>query len=648
MNKFSKNYIYILRWKMDEELAEDEGVECNPYYLGEDLGINYSKEKTHFKVWAPTAKWIKLLVYSNENDEQPEITRDFNRDTCGTWVAEIPGDMHGYYFLYRVKVKGKINEVIDPYTRAVSTNSKKGLIVDLNRTNPENWENDRRVGLKQPQDAIIYEVHVRDFSSSPNSGMINKGTYLAFTEKNTTTPDGFKTGIGHLKELGISHVHLLPVFDFASVDDKQKMDYNWGYDPYYYNVPEGSYTTDPADDTRIKEFKRLVQELHNNGLGVIMDVVYNHTYATEDSPFNLLVPGYYYRFDLYGNYSNGSGTGNEIASEKPMVRKFIVDSVKYWAKEYHIDGFRFDLMALHDKKTISEIEKTLHGIDSSILIYGEPWMGGLSSLDHSQQVHKGTQRGMKIAVFNDDFRNAIKGDNDGIGTGFVSGREDQAHNIKCGVTGSIFYNDYIQGFTDQPSESVNYVSSHDNLTLWDKLNKSNFHDSEDDRIKMDKLAQAIILTSQGIPFIQGGEELLRTKFGNHNSYQAGDRVNQLKWERKAIYYDVFKYYQGLVTLRKEHPAFKMENAVQIRNSLCFLDTPHNTVGFWLKNHANNDQWRNIVVLYNPNRVRQEFSLPEEGEWLVVVNDKKAGTNVLESTFERVVVKPISIIVLYQN
>lgn len=618
-----------------------------PYYDGE-LGIIYSREKCSFRIWAPTASAIKLLLYEREMDQKPAHIQELQKDIKGTWYTEITGDLAGIYHIYQIHIGDEINHVIDPYTRAVGTNSKLGLIIDLARTNPPGWEEDQRVKLARPQDAIIYETHIRDFTSSADSGIFYKNKYLAFTERGTVNKDGLKTGIDHLKELGITHIHLLPVFDFATVDDLAEGDYNWGYDPYYYNVPEGSYATNPADESRIREFKEMVMSLHDKGIGIIMDVVYNHTYYTEDSPFNKIVPGYYYRKDRYGNFSNGSGTGNEIASERPMVRKFILDSVRYWAEEYHIDGFRFDLMALLDRKTMAEVERVLHGLDSSILIYGEPWTGGISPLDPREQMLKGRQRGMRIAVFNDHFRNAIKGDNDGSGRGFVSGAAGQVLNIKRGIVGGIDYSEEIRDFASEPWETINYVSSHDNLTLWDKLIRSNPEDSEKARVKMDRLAHGIILTAQGIPFIHGGEELLRSKYGNHNSYNAGDEVNQYKWERKTIYYSTFAYYRGLIKLRKEHPAFRLKNAEEIRRHLKFLAAPENTVGFYLGEHANDDPWRWIVVLFNPERKKQIFKLPFSGSWRVVVDENKAGTDTLYFiNQEYVELAPISMMVLYQ-
>ena len=618
-----------------------------PYYDGQ-LGIDYSREKSSFRIWAPTACSIKLLLYERETDKRPLLIQELEKDIKGTWFTEITGDLAGVYHIYQVQIGKEINRVIDPYTRAVGTNSRLGLIVDLARTNPPGWENDKRVKLARPQDAIIYETHIRDFTSSAGSGIFYKNKYLAFTERGTVNKSGLKTGIDHLKELGITHLHLLPVFDFATVDDLAADEYNWGYDPYYYNVPEGSYATNPADESRIREFKEMVKSLHDNGIGIIMDVVYNHTYYTEDSPFNKIVPGYYYRKDRYGNFSNGSGTGNETASERPMVRKFILDSVLYWAKEYHIDGFRFDLMALHDRKTMAEVERALHELDPSILIYGEPWTGGLSRLEPREQMVKGRQKGMRIAVFNDHFRNAIKGDNDGSGRGFVSGATGQVPNIIRGIVGGIEYSGEIKDFTSEPWETINYVSSHDNLTLWDKLIRSNPEDSEKTRIKMDRLAQGIILTAQGIPFIHGGEELLRSKYGHHNSYNAGDEINQFNWERKTIYYSTFAYYKGLIKLRKEHPAFRLKNTEEIRKCLKFLAVPENTVGFYLGEHANDDPWKRIVVFFNPEGKKQLFRLPFSGFWRVVVDDNRAGTETLYLiNKDYVELAPISMMVLYQ-
>ncbi|MFW6007524.1 MAG: type I pullulanase, partial [Halanaerobiales bacterium] len=430
----------------------------NYYYPGKDLGVICTEEKTQFKIWAPIAKNVEVFIFENEEKPEKAGRYELKKDLKGTWVLELDKNLEGKYYIFRLYYNNKYYDTIDPYARAVGTNSKAGLIVNLEKTNPDGWKNDQRVKIDSPVDAVIYELHVKDFSTSRASGMKNRGKYLAFTEEATTTPDGYKTGIDHLKELGITHVHLLPVFDFASVDDENPNDYNWGYDPYYYNTPEGSFASDPSDDSRIKELKKMIKKLHDNDIGVIMDVVYNHTYYTEGSCFQLTAPGYFYR-TYKCEFANGSGCGNEIATERPMVRKFIVDSVTYWAREYHIDGFRFDLMGLIDRETMSQVEEVLHNIDSSILIYGEPWYALPPSLDSSKQIFKGVQKGMNIAVFNDNFRGAIKGDNDEAGKGFVSGASHCVESIKRVVVGGINYSNEIKDFTSSPKEAINYVSS---------------------------------------------------------------------------------------------------------------------------------------------------------------------------------------------
>lgn len=619
----------------------------NYYYDGDDLGVTYSPEKTKFRIWAPTASKVKLIIYNDDYSTVYERIMEMEKSRNGTWILILKGDLAGKYYKYKVFVGDHVNETVGPYARAVGEDSKRGLIVDLPQTNPSGWNEDRRITLEHRVDAVIYEIHVRDFSTSPYSGIKNKGKYLGFTERETTSPASLRTGVNHLQELGITHVHLLPVFDFASVDDGDETQYNWGYDPHLYNVPEGSYATNPSNESRIKEFKKMVKVLHDFNIGIIIDVVYNHTYKRL-SPFNLVVPEYYYRFNHKGEYSNGSGCGNEIATERPMTRKFIIDSVKYWVEEYHIDGFRFDLMSLMDRQTIGKLVDSLHRLDPAILIYGEPWTGGDSPLPPGQRMKKGAQQGLKIALFNDHFRSAIKGDNDGHVKGYVSGDYSRILAIKKGVVGGIKYNDNIENFTTEPGETINYVSSHDNLTFWDKLQKSNSDDGEDIRIRMDRLAQAIIFTSQGIAFMAGGEEFLRTKYGEHNSYNAGDKINQIKWERKNTYFYTFKYYQGLIRLRRNHPAFRMSKAEQICKYLKFIETPHNTVGFTLHDHANDDTWREIVVFYNPERKGLVFYLPGIGKWNIVVNDSEAGINSLTTfTGNHIKVPPISAMVLYK-
>jgi pullulanase len=425
-------------------------------------------------------------------------------------------------------------------------------------------------------------------------------------------------------------VHLLPIQDFASVDELSPDGYNWGYDPFHFFVPEGSYSCDPESwATRITEVKQMIHALHRAGLRVVLDVVYNHTYSTEESPLQMIVPGYYHRTDPAGMFTNGSGCGNELATERPMVRKLIVDSLKYWVREYHVDGFRFDLMALIDCDTMREIACELRAIEPSLLLYGEPWAGGPSGLCHTRMFTAGRQRSIGIGMFNDSFRNAIKGDNDGGRPGYATGAAGCEREIAKGVVASIRYSDGLSGFAQEPGECVNYVSCHDNLTLWDKIARSNAFDSKDDRISMDLLAQAIVLTSQGIPFLEGGAELLRTKRGNHNSYRAGDEINQFEWRRKHEFRQVFDYYRGLIALRRAHPAFRMITSAQVRSALKFIPGPPNTVLFELDGSACGDEWGSIVVIYNANRHDVEIALPTQGEWSIVVAGRQAGTSPLD-------------------
>jgi pullulanase len=618
------------------------------YYAGNDLGNTWTPQATSFRVWAPTASQVILALYDQALTGKPAQEIPMDRDINGTWLTKVEGNLKDKFYTYKVTVDGITREAVDPYARAVTTNGFRGQIIDLKETNPAGWLTHQVPAFTRREDAIIYEMHVRDFSIHPDSGMVNKGKYLAFTETGTTGPGGVKTGVDHLVELGITHIHLMPVYDFASINE-QVGGYNWGYDPYHYNVPEGSYSTNPEDGkVRIYEFKQMVQSLHNNGIRVVMDVVYNHTYTTGDSIFDKIVPQYFYRTDAMGRYTNGSGCGNEVASERPMVRKFIVDSVTYWAREYKIKGFRFDLMALHDIETMRAVEKALLEIDPTIIIYGEPWQAGGSPLDPALQFVKGAQRGTSISVFNDHIRDSIKGDTDGTVKGFVNGAKGLVPNIKRGVVGSINYGDGIVDFTFHPGESINYVSAHDNLTLWDKITKTNPTDSKADQIKMHKLANTIVFTSQGVAFMHGGVEMLRTKGGDHNSYISGDSVNQIDWERKHIYNHVFAYYQGLITLRRNHPAFRMTTAEQVKRHLEFIDSPDNTVAFWLKDKANGDQWQNIVVIYNPNTTAVEVILPQAGTWNIVVNGEKAGTKTLGTANGKVTVPSLSAYVLWKN
>ncbi|HYE08632.1 MAG TPA: type I pullulanase [Patescibacteria group bacterium] len=620
-------------------------------YQGNDLGANYQKDQTVFKVWSPGATDMKLVIY-NSYDAATGQVYNMKKASQGIWELKLSGDFKSQYYNYRVTIDGVERETVDPYAKGAAVNGEKGMIVDFSAINPEGWEKHSIPKPLKATEAVIYEMHVRDFSVDENSGIANKGKYLAFTERGTKGTNGVSTGLDHLKELGITHLHLLPVYDFASIDETKEGQYNWGYDPYLYNVPEGSYSTNPYDGAvRLREFKELVKALHENDIRVVMDVVYNHTYTTVDSPFDILVPQYYYRTNDAGAYTNGSGCGNETASERAMMRKFIVDSVKFWATEYKIDGFRFDLMALHDIETMKEVEQELRKINPSILIYGEPWTGGTSALRASFQMKKGSQKGMNIAVFNDDIRNAIKGDNDGTGLGFVNGRSLIENEIKKGIIGGIQYSGSIYGFTEQPVETINYVSSHDNLALFDKFKKSNPDASPIEQEKMNRLAISMVLTSQGIPFIQGGTEILRTKKGNHNSFNAGDEINKIQWDRKNTYWETFTYIKNLIALRKSQKVLTLDNAVDIRECLSFKESQKNTIAYMLNSPFEGD-YKNLFIIHNANRETVTVKLPISGQWNVIANEfevNQSGVSKGQSVFSgEVEAAPLSTYILYMD
>lgn len=610
-------------------------------YSGDDLGTTFTVQATNFRLWAPTAEDIQLLLYESEDGPLSQQIA-MQRAEQGTWQTTVTQNLENWYYLYQITVQGLVRTAIDPYARALATNATRALILDLQKTHPEGWEKDDYQKTDHPVDAIIYEVHIRDFSIGISSGINNKGKFLAFTEQGTYSSQHFTTGISSLQDLGVTHVQVLPAFEFASIDETALTQYNWGYDPRNYNVPEGAYATTPHGSAKILEYKRMIQSLHAANLGIVMDVVYNHTFSTGNSDFDKIVPHYYYRTNYAGDYTNGSGCGNEVASERPMVQKFIRDSLKYWMQEYHVDGFRFDLMALLGVDTMQKISQDLHAINPNLLLYGEPWTGNSSALPDNQLLTKGQQKNLGLAVFNDNIRNSIVGSpfvHDA--RGFATGATDQVETIKRAISGS------IHDFTSSPNETINYASSHDNLTLWDKIAVSNAQNSESDRINMDKLAQAIVITSQGIPFLQGGEEFLRTKRGNDNSYNAGDAINQLNWERKSLYKDVFTYYAGLLRLRQHHPAFRMTTASDIDKYLTYLACPINTIAFQLGAHANQDKWKYILVIYNPNPYAILFCLPE-GNWIVVGTQNQINEQGIQQISGTITVTGISCMIFYQE
>ncbi|MCZ8519766.1 MULTISPECIES: type I pullulanase [Paenibacillus] len=588
------------------------------FYDGDDLGLTYTPGRSFFRLWAPTAGEAVVALYRTWDEEAADLELPMTRAERGTWTLELEGDFDSWFYTYRVKIGDGWNEAADPYAKAVGVNGKRGAILDLRKTDPHVWT-EAKPPLRAAVDAVIYEVHVRDFSIHPESGMEHKGKFLAFCEPGSQGPDGIVTGIDHLADLGVTHVQLLPVNDYfyGSVDETRPGEqYNWGYDPQNYNVPEGSYAGDPyRPASRIRELKQLVQALHDRGIRVIQDVVYNHLYDGYRANLAQLVPGYYFRYREDGTLSNGSHCGNETASERPMMRKFIVDSVVYWAREFHMDGFRFDLMGLHDVGLMQEIRRRLDEIDPSILVIGEGWNmdSALAPEERANQEHAG--RMPRIGQFNDRLRNAIKGDTfNKTSRGFVNGGGYLEHEIKTGVCGSIPYNEYTRGFALEPEQTVNYAECHDNFTLWDKLSGVSGGEEENVLRAMHRLASAVVLTSQGIPLLHAGQEFMRTKQGVENSYKSPDEINRLDWRRCAERKHDVWFMKELIALRKEHPAFRLTTAEEIRSHLCFEDAPGGCVAYTLRGHAGGDAAEHLYVLYHANRGTDELPLPPLGKW----------------------------------
>ena len=600
-----------------------------PVYKGTDLGLTYSKQSSSFRIWSPVAEKAQLLLYKEGLHDSAFQTIDMIKSREGTWTTKITGDIKGTFYTFRVMIrKTWLKDVPDPYAVAVGVNGKRAMVIDLDDTNPPGWENDQAPQPENNTDAIIYELHVRDASIGQNSGIKSKGKFAGLTETGTTNKDGLSTGLDHIKDLGVTHVHLLPVFDFLTVDETKLNipQYNWGYEPLNYNVPEGSYATNPYDGiSRIRELKQLVKAFHMQGLGVVMDVVYNHTMLTEDSYFNQLVPGYYYRQTSDGKFSNATACGNETASERPMMRKFMLESLKYWVNEYHIDGFRFDLMGVHDIETMNIIAKELRKIKPGILLYGEGWTAGQSPLpDSKRALKKYGARLDDIAVFSDDLRDGLKGSvfvNDE--RGFVTGKPDMEESIKFGVAASCKHSqiDYSKinyskvPYSKDPSGTVTYADCHDNHVLWDKLAISVPGKSEEQRKEMHKLALSIVLTSQGISFLHAGSEFLRTKKANENSYNAGDSINAIDWNLKSKNIDVYKYVKALIQLRKEHKAFRMRTGKEVNKNIHFLSCPAGIVAYTVNGEAVNDKWEKLLIIYNSREEAVTFSLPA-GKWQV--------------------------------
>ena len=620
--------------------AYDQQFVNYPTYSGSDLELSVDNSGTHFRLWSPKAQQAVVLIYNTGHggDAIENIKMDFDPAT-GTWSASSPDKLYGKFYTFRVLYDGKwLDETPGVWAKAVGVNGNRAAIINLDNTDPDGWNADKGPKVDNFSDVIVYEMHHRDMSMHPSSGIANKGKFLALTEPSTTSPQGLSTGIDHLKELGVTHVHILPSYDYNSVDEAnpQFNQYNWGYDPLNYNAPEGSYSTNPNDpESRIREMKEMVKALHDAGIGVIMDVVYNHTADNDGSNFNLTAPGYYHRHWDDGKYSDASGCGNETASDRRQMRDFIVNSVKYWADEYHIDGFRFDLMAIHDIDTMNEVAAELKKINPSIFVYGEGWTAGDSPLAPERRALKENVSKMTdIAVFSDDIRDAVKGHyTNAADRGFATGKPGQEETVKIGIVAATAHPqvDYTKGnnskfpYAKSPEMIVNYVSCHDDLMLTDKLRKSMPEESDSVRQAAAKLAQTIIFTSQGTPFMFAGEEIFRDKQGVHNSYKSPDSINAIDWNLKARNIDLFNYYKGLIALRKNHPAFRMTTADDIAKHLVFdkidaAKTP-NLISYSLKDHANGDEWKEIKVIFNGADKAQSVKVAK-GDWKIVAIDGK--------------------------
>ena len=638
-----------------------ESVDDYPVREGALDEMVYSPQKTMFSLWSPAADSVWLRLYSEGLGGEAQEAVAMRRGKDGTWTCSVRGDLQGKFYTFQVD---DMEETPGIFAKAVGVNGRRGAVIDLRSTDPEGWAEDVRPAFAGAKDAIVYEMHYRDYSIHPTSGVAHKGKFLALTEEGTkqltinqltinmpllsgeestpaspveprpltpspqagrgstpASPVGMATGIEHLKEMGVTHVQILPSYDYGSIDETRLEDnkYNWGYDPVNYNAPEGGYSTNPYDPTcRIREMKEMIQALHKAGIRVVMDVVYNHTFDVAHSNFHNTCPGYFYRYNADGSLGNASGCGNETASERGMMRKFIVESCRYWLTEYHIDGFRFDLMGIHDIETMREVRAMMDGIDPTLLLYGEGWAAGAPLLPQEELAMKANILRIEgVGAFCDDMRDALRGPfSDDHKGAFLAGEKGHEESIKFGIAGCIEHpevdmsrvNYSKTAWAAEPTQCISYVSCHDDMMLTDRL-KASIPLREGELERLDKLAQTAVLTSQGIPFLWNGEEILRDKKGVHNSYCSPDSINAIDWSLKAQHEDVFRYYQGLIALRKAHPAFRMGEAELVRKHLHFLDAPEGVVAYALDGEAVGDEWKTIVVVLKANRKAVEVALP---------------------------------------
>ena len=613
--------------------------------------VEYSPKATTFQLTtSPDVKKVNVVITDNDSDTAGQLVKSMKRVDAGKWKLTVKNDLKGKYYVFSVYNQEQPDITPGLFAKAVGVNGKRGAIVDLKDTDPEGWADDVRPALKNPCDLVIYEMHHRDFSMDLSSGIKNKGKFLALTEP---------AAIDHLRRLGVNAIHILPSFDFASIDESKPdvAQYNWGYDPLNYNVPEGSYSTNAADPkVRIREFKQMVQALHKAGIRVILDVVYNHTFDINGSNFQKTYPDYYFRKTAEGKYSDGSGCGNETASDKQLMRDFMKESVEYWVKEYHIDGFRFDLMGVHDIETMNEIHDVVSKIDPSIYIYGEGWSAGSCAYPQEKLAMKANARELNgIGAFSDEMRDALRGPfSDDTKGGFLAGVPGQEESIKFGIAGAISHpqidmtkvNYSKTAWTNEPSQMVAYVSCHDDMCLTDRLRASIPYIGDDELIRLDLLAQTAVFTSQGVPFILAGEEMLRDKKGVHNSFRSPDSINRLDWNNLKRYPQVFDYYSGLISLRKQHPAFRMGSADEVRKHLVFLDAPAGVVAYQLKDNAGGDSWKNIIVILNSQKTPQTVNVPEGSYTMVVANGKVNAGGIGLVSGKTVTVAPQSALIVH--
>ncbi|MDT8859344.1 type I pullulanase [Alkalihalobacillus sp. MEB130] len=607
------------------------------YYSGNDLGVTYTKEQTKVAVWAPIATKVNILLYKKWHDETGE-RYTCSRDGKGVWRAELDGDYESIWYLFEVYVNQSWRKVIDPYAKFLSINGQKAMIGDHAKTQLAQWP--KLEPLSSPNDMIIYELHIRDFTIGRNNGIKHKGQFVGMTEEGTMDPHHLITGIDYLERMGITHVELLPVQEFGSIDESNRQDpnhYNWGYDTTHFFVPEGSYATDPYDGySRNRELKLLIASLHKKQIRVIMDVVFNHLYIWEDSPLEQIVPGYFFRHTDENEMSNGTGVGNDFAAERNMARKMIVDAISYWIEEFHVDGFRFDLMGILDTETMKQVAKETKKATKDIFILGEGWDLPTSYPPELRAITDQARELPQIAFFQDRFRDGIKGSTfESIQPGFVSGNDFSIDEIVSGVRGSM-------ELFSSPKQAINYVEAHDNHTLWDKLKEIHPHEETELLQKRHRLATSIVMLSQGIPFLHAGQEWFRTKYGCENSYNQPDWVNQFDWNQRAYFEKTVNYIRGLIKIRRAHPAFRMETYKAIKEHFHLMLVESDCIAYHLRNLGELDRWDDIIVIHNASLYKKRIPLPKNTDWYVVVDDHAASLIPLSKIGEDCVnVSPLS-------